>query len=201
MLSQVPGMGSLRFFSNSRPRWPANLMSSSAWRMPWRSRTPRPSSTGFDFTPVSAMSLMWMSTEPAGGALADRVDRVDPTSGGMADVDAKAEPRVERLDPLPGVERRGPGLVLGTVVVDRDLDVVFLDELVEDRERALLGATDDGRDTGVLGVLELLADRLLVLARRDVAAAQGGDPGFLELPGDGLAAPPWCSWSARGARP
>ncbi len=186
MLSQVPGIGSLRFFSNSRPRWPANLMSSRAWRMPRRSRTPRPSSTGFDLADVSAMSLMWTSWSRL-EHLRMASDRVDPGPGGVADVDAEADPGVERLDGLPDVEGRRPDLVLGAVVVDRELDVVFLDELVEDRHRLLLGAANDGRDAGVLGVLEGRPDARLVLTHADVAAAQGGDPGILEFLGAGLA--------------
>ena len=58
----------------------------------------------------------------------DGVDEVGVGAGGVAYVDAEADARVEILDGLEHVEGRGEELVFGAVVVDGDLDVVFLDE-------------------------------------------------------------------------
>jgi len=50
---------------------------------------------------------------------------------GVADIDAAADARVGILERLQNIERRGPQLILRTVIVDGDADVIFLDELLD----------------------------------------------------------------------
>ena len=60
---------------------------------------------------------------------------------------------------LENVQRRRPELVLGSVVVDGDADVVFLDELLQAGQRLGSGiAGHDHADAGALAILELGAD-------------------------------------------
>ena len=72
-------------------------------------------------------------------ALANRLGRVHPATRRVAHVDAEPDPFVERLDRLPGVIGRGPDLVLRAVVVNGQLDVVFLDHPVQDRQGLAVG--------------------------------------------------------------
>ena len=76
----------------------------------------------------------------------------------MADVDAEAEALVARLDRRVGVLRARPALVLGAVIVDRDLDVVGLGHLLDGVERRRIRVDEDQREAGVLRVLEVLLD-------------------------------------------
>jgi len=45
---------------------------------------------------------------------------------GVADIDAAADARVGYLERLQNIERRGPQLILRTVIVDGDADVISL---------------------------------------------------------------------------
>jgi len=73
--------------------------------------------------------------------LADGAWDVCSGTRGMAHVDTAADPRVEVLDGKKHIQRRVLALVLRTMIVDRDTDVVLLHHTVEPRQGLVVGVT------------------------------------------------------------
>ena len=101
---------------------------------------------------------MW-TLKSRGPTCVNRLNHIRSRAHGMAYIDAAADAGIGSFERLENVQRRRPELVLGSVVVDGDADVVFLDELLQAGQRLRGGiAGDDHADAGTLAVLELGAD-------------------------------------------
>src|ERR1035441_7205835 len=116
----------------------------------------------------------------------DGVHDVGSGADSVAQVDAEADARIQVLDSGEHVKGRGKVFVLGAVVVDGELDVVFLDEFFEARQVRVGGSADGDGDASGLEVFELGTDvGVVVLVEGDVAVggenksggAIGGGPG------------------------
>src|SRR5204863_7259125 len=104
-------------------------------------------------------------------ALAARLHRIGAGPERVADVDAEAEPAVARLDRGVPVLRPRPALVLGTVIVDRHVDLVAPGELLDRVERAGIRIDVDQREAGSLRVLERPRDLRRIVRNPQRAAA------------------------------
>src|SRR4029077_10410345 len=65
----------------------------------------------------------------------DRLDNVSTCAHAVTHIDAAAHPRIHRLYKLQHIEWRREDLVLGSMIVDGDFDVVFLHEFFHTRQR------------------------------------------------------------------
>src|SRR6202140_3793246 len=83
---------------------------------------------------VQVVQVLHMDVEEARSDFMDGLDDVCAGAHGVAYIDAAADSRVHVFDDLQDVERRPPELVFRTMVVDRDFDVVLLDELLYPRK-------------------------------------------------------------------
>src|SRR5258708_26933712 len=100
-----------------------------------------------------------MHVEEARSDWMDGLRDVCAGARGVAYIDAAADSRVHVFDELQDVERRLPELVFRTMIVDRDPDVVLLDELLYPRKTGGRGISgDDDGETGPLAILKLVAD-------------------------------------------
>ena len=94
----------------------------------------------------------------------DGLDDVGTCPHAVAHIDAAAHARIHRLYKLQHVEWRWKDFVLWPVIVDGDLDVVFLHELFHARQRGgrWIPGNDD-LDAGSLAVFELGADIVVIV--------------------------------------
>src|SRR6266851_7886391 len=78
--------------------------------------------------------------------LVDGLDHIDARTHRMPDVDAAADAGVVLLHPLQNVQRGVPQLVLRSMIMDRNADVVLLHELFDPRKglRSRVSGDDDG---------------------------------------------------------
>ncbi len=113
-----------------------------------------------------------MEIEQAVAVSAHRADQVGSDSNRVADVDAQANPMVERFDRIVDALRSWKITVAGTVVVDRRDHVVLLDLLVQNRQNFGCRRGGDCVHAGGLGVLERVHDVALVLHRDDAPAVE-----------------------------
>ena len=87
-------------------------------------------------------------------ALYNRLSRINASARGMADIDTKSDAFVEFLYGLPDIIGRREVFVLRAVIMDRQLDVEFLDHLVEDGFGTVFRGADHRRRAHVPGKLK-----------------------------------------------
>jgi hypothetical protein len=111
-----------------------------------------------------------------------RLHDVGARADGVSAIDAQPHPRIHPLHVLQHVVRRGEVLVLGAVVVDRDLDVVLLRELLDAGQHARVAGADDRRHPRGLGVGEVLLHAGIgILIEGDRATADDREPLVLDV--------------------
>ena len=71
--------------------------------------------------------------------------------------------------------------ILGAMVVDSDVDGIFLRETVEKWKGCDFGCADHGWYADVLAVDKRIPDGFFIVRKRDVSCAEGGDPGIHPL--------------------
>ena len=81
-----------------------------------------------------------MQIEQTVSVTPDRAQQVSSDANGVADVDAQADPVIERFDSVVDALGRRKVPIARAVVVDRDTDVMFLDVLVEAGRTSGIGA-------------------------------------------------------------
>ncbi len=119
--------------------------------------------------------------EPVAGRL-DLLDDVHACPQSVADVVAEAHARVHVLDVLEYARAVGEVVVLGPVVVDRDLEVEADGVLFNELQVRVRRSADDDRDAAVLAVLQVPHDEAFVLGlQANVAAGDDGQAGVLEF--------------------
>jgi hypothetical protein len=69
------------------------------------------------------------------GVLLDRRDHVVTKTRCVADIDAKADPRIQGLDVVPSDRGRRVNFILRTVVMNREFLIEFLRQLLDKRQR------------------------------------------------------------------
>ena len=112
----------------------------------------------------------------------DALDHIDAGARGVADVDTQADARVHVAHHFQNRLRRREVLLLGTVVVDGDPHVVFLDQLLHRADVGARGDADHHGETEVPGDLEPLAEIVgVVLRQADVAGAGDLEAGGVEF--------------------
>jgi hypothetical protein len=122
------------------------------------------------FAAVGVGKVLDMEIEEAWAGGVDRSYDVSPRTDGVAEVDAEADARVHLRDSFEDVEGRREVLVLRAVIMDGELDVVFLDKLFEARKVLVRWSADGDRDAGGLEVFEFGADIfVVVLGEGDIA--------------------------------
>ena len=100
-----------------------------------------------------------MDIEEPRANFVNRLHHIRSRAHSMAHINAAADAGIGPFERLENVQRRRPELILGAVVVDGDTDVVFLDELLQARQRLGGGiAGHDHADAGALAILKLGAD-------------------------------------------
>ena len=117
--SARPGRGSPGCSSYSKAATPLNLTSKSARTRPGKSMIPRPSGCPSSLR-VRRGNVLDMQVEQAVSAIPDRAQQVSSDANGVADVDAQADPVVERLDRVVDALGSREVTVARTVVVNRD---------------------------------------------------------------------------------
>src|SRR5260370_15115180 len=93
--------------------------------------------------------------------LMDGLDHIDPGTHRVPDIDAAPDARVVLLHPLQHVQRGVPQLVLRSMIVDRESNVILLHEFFDawkSLRRRITG--DDDPNTRSLAVFELAANIL-----------------------------------------
>jgi len=116
----------------------------------------------------------------ARGALADGIGGIDLRAHRMADVDTKADAGIEGFDELERFVRRRVKVVLGTVIVDGDADLVFLGETLDEREGVGRGSAGHHLEVGGPDVFEGAAGGGFVVGEIDDAGGDGLDAGGAE---------------------
>ncbi len=108
----------------------------------------------------------------------NRLHHVGPGANRMADVDATPDPRIHAFHGLQHVQRRRPNLVFWSVIMDRNADVVVLDELLHPRQRRRCGISrHNHRNPGSLAVLKLTSNiRIFILREIDRSSCVEMDP-------------------------
>ena len=123
----MPGSGLLSLISYSRLTQPLYFIFDQLQKdLRERATYPRRPQPGSLSTVGSAKSLTCMSSR-RGPASAIDSTMSTPVARSMADIDTKPATRVHVLHDLRDALRRGKILIFRTVIVDRDLDVIFLD--------------------------------------------------------------------------
>ena len=155
--SIMPGSGFFALISYSQPDLP---LIADLDQRPEQRRKVDHAAADFDLAFLLGLrrQILHVHVVEAIAALAARLHRIGAGARRVTDVDAEAEAFVARLDRGVGVLRPRPALVLGTVVVDGDLDVVALRQPLDRVERRRLGVDVDQREPGVLRVDEFLFD-------------------------------------------
>src|ERR1039457_2520744 len=149
---------------------------------------PEPQADGLvHLVACSRERVLYVDVVQAAAALQDRLDRIGPGPGRVANVNAEAQALVIGLHGVPDVERRREHLVLRAVVVERELHVVFPDESLGEEERVpvgrLLVARRHRRQPRGGPAFERPAHVSLPTGQRHHARARDRDPRVPELLG------------------
>src|SRR5947207_9160069 len=113
----------------------------------------------------------------------DRPHDVGAGAYGVTDIDAQPHPSIHAPDVLQGVVRGREVLVLGAVVVERDLDVVLLGEALDAGQQRRCGVRGDQRHAGGPRVREVfLHSRIAVLVELAHYTADYLEPRGLDFP-------------------
>src|SRR5580700_902498 len=103
--------------------------------------------------------VLHVDVEDAGTDGAYRLRHISARPRSVSNVNATADARVQIANVFENVERAGPEFVFRTMVMDCDLDIVFLNELFNARQcggRWIAG--HDDFDPSTLAVFKLCAD-------------------------------------------
>src|SRR6266478_10149916 len=136
---------------------------------------------------LEARQVLHVNVKQPRACFADRLNHIRAGTNRMPDIDAAPDARIHTLYRLQYIQRRMPQLIFWPVIVNREMDIVFLYELLNSRQslrRRVAG--DNNRNTRPLAVFELVPDVRIFI--------------FREIDGSGSVQPDSCCGIVRQCR-
>src|SRR5258708_24021329 len=115
---------------------------------------------------LEVREILYVYVKQPGACFVDGLNHIRAGTNCMPDIDAAPDARIHTLYRLQYIQRRMPELIFGSVIVDRETEVVFLYEFLDSRQSFRCRvARDNDANARPLAVVELIPDVRIFIFR------------------------------------